>query len=36
MKHDRRLAEINNGYSIYIFLELFPFVIFSNEIVSAL
>ena len=32
----RRPAEINNGHSTYIFAELFPFVIFSIEIVSAL
>ena len=32
----RRRAEINNRHSIYIFAELFPFVIFSIEIVSAL
>ena len=32
----RRRAEINNIDSTYIFAELFPFVIFSIEIVSAL
>ena len=32
----RRRAEINNGYSTYIFAELFLFVIFHIEIVSPL
>ena len=30
----RRGAEINNGHSTYIFMELFPFEIFSIEIVA--
>ena len=32
----RRRGEINSIYSTYIFAELFPFVIFSIEIVSGL
>ena len=31
-----RFAEINYYQSTYIFAELFPYVIFSNEIMSAL
>ena len=32
----RRRAKIYNGHSTYILAELFPFVIFGIEIVSAL
>ena len=32
----RRGAEINNGHFTYIFAELFPFVMYSIEIMSTL
>ena len=32
----RQSAETKNGHSTYIFAELFPFLIFRIEIVSAL